>query len=188
MRSFTHAEHLDIWSSGRCRLRLASYYRKLETDVRKDDGEGEARHIVLGANNTPVSFSGSVHNPIYVLSFSERDAPSITSRRYGSYLSHVDAVETLVKDLTDALTRSPIGTRDVSSVVLLRVKYSRDTIIDPEPTREERWNLMVSQKDQRDADDREWRVVVTLSGPVAGAPEELWFDFAPRSLLVAPAV
>lgn len=187
-RAFTCADDQASWDRGRCRLRLLSYYRMLEADVRADRSEGEARHIVLGVNNTPVNFGGSFHNPVYVLSFSEPDAPALVAGRYGTFISRTDDVARLVEALAEPLRHLSCEAREVIGVALLRVRYSRDTVIEPEPTSDERCRLMVCQKDPADADDREWRVVVTLSGPLQGAPEAIWFSHAPASALPEAAV
>ena len=143
---------------------------------------------MLGVNGTKVNYGGSVHNPIYVLSFSEPEAPAVATDRYGTSVAHIDDVASLVRRLSRAVADFSFESRELLSVVLHRVRYSRDTTIDPEPTRDERHNLMSSQKDQRDADDREWRVAVTVSGPVAGAPDEFWVSFETIADSVAPAV
>lgn len=173
VRMFESSNDLSAWNRGSIRLRALDFYRRLDDATRRDTGEGKARHIVLGVNNTPVNYSGSLHNPRYVVSFCESDAPSVTRRRYGSFAAELDDPRTFVNRLAQAATRLDIETREVLSVALLRVRYNRDTVIDPEPERDERWRLLTCQKQASDADDREWRIVVTLSGPMTGAPEAI---------------
>jgi hypothetical protein len=174
VRAFASAEDRSNWDRGNYRLRLLSHYRRLESDVRADRGEGEARHIVLGVNQTPVNFGGSYHNPVYIICFSEPDAPAIRSGKYGTFLSTIPDVAAFTATLLTRFEEITVDTREVFGATLLRVRYSRDAVIDPEPTSEERGRLMIAQKAEPDADDCEWRIAVTLSGPLAGAPEEIW--------------
>jgi hypothetical protein len=181
IRALTSADDLASWKAGRYRLRLLSHYRKLEAGVTRDAGEGEARHIVLGVNNTPVNYGGSLHNPVYILSFSEADAPAVRQAIYGSFVATISEVSQFFDSLVDGLSKLALGSREVLGVELLRVRYSRETIIEPEPSPEERWRLMVCQKHPDASGDREWRIAVTLSGPVSGAPEALWVACDPHS-------
>lgn len=154
-RAFTCESDRANWESGHCRLRLLSHFSQLESDVRGDRGEGQARHIVLGENNTPVQFGGSFHNPVYIVSFCEADAPSLLNGRYGGFTSRISDVRLFVVALGKTLQKRSTESRQILGVELLRVRYSRDNILDPEPNRAERHRLMVCQKAQADEGDRE---------------------------------
>lgn len=146
----------------------------MKGDVRGDPAEGTARHVVRGANNTPVHFGGSFHNPVYIVSFSEPDAPALLAHRYGEFTSRIDDVKRFVMALSRAIRLRRIDSREVYEVELLRVGYSRDTVIEPEPKAQERHRLMICQKDRADAGDHEWRVALTISGPHRDAPDCIW--------------
>jgi len=185
VRAFSSRDDQTSWDRGACRLRLLTYYRNLESDVRGDPGEGEARHVVLGVNRTPVNFGGSFHNPVYILCFSEPDAPAVRSGRYGLFVSTISDVEGFATRLLEQAESIQFVSREVLSLTLLRIRYSRDTTIDPEPSSDERWRLMIAQKAEADAEDCEWRIAITLSGPIADAPREVWIR---RTTVTAPAI
>ena len=157
-----------------------SRFAPWQKDTRSDEAEGEARHVVLGVNQTPVNFEGTFHNPVFILCFSEPDAPSIVEGRYGRFIHRIDDVEDFTSRLLKRLEHLELGSRELMGVTLLRARYSRDTIIDPEPDSEERWRLMVCKKPISDARDREWRIAATFSGPLAGTPSEIWTDALPE--------
>jgi len=184
LRAFTQPGYLTEFLGGAVRLTQVSEYRDMECPNRLDRDEGEARHTVLGVEDTPVHYGGAWHNPIYVLCFSHPDVDRAhLVEQYGRHVIQLTDVPGFVSDLASAMKGQCPEGREVSEIQLAPVRYNRDLVLDPEPSRVERHRLMWAQKGVEFAADQEVRLALFLSGPVKGAPKTWTVQSKPPATL-----
>ena len=179
LRAFTLPEHATAFLHGSVRLGLLSHYRKIEAESRRDVGEGEARHVVLGVENRHVHYGGTTINPIYIQSFASPTVDRSHFSKYGSHIVRLQDPQRFGEAVYNAYLRDPIGEREPFWIKVCRVRYNRDECITPEPDRDELGLLNWAQKSADFAKDEEVRLAFALSGQLEGAPSHLHLRVGP---------
>jgi len=176
IRAFSEERHLQSFLSGDVLIRRLDAFRSIEDLSRRDGAEGEARLVVPGEAGVDVYYGGSFHNPVYLLCCSDPGVDTIVdtmTTNLGAWWATISDPEGLLSALSlAAATAAPA--REVIDTLLLQVRYTKASKISATPDSEERYRLMLAQKPQHFAAEREWRYAVVLSGAVPDSVPELW--------------
>jgi hypothetical protein len=175
-RVFDQIEHAQQPLLGRLRLMPIGFYSQIEDVSRRDEEEGHARLQVPGVNDVWVDYSGSFFSPTYNVCFRGPKAELDRSPPQNRFAVKISAPNQLARDIAASLRASRFADRFPLWVRCLKVRYTKGARSVNTPDREERLRLMWAQKPQRFAHEREYRLVVALSGPITGSPTELALD------------
>lgn len=172
IRAFTKEKYLRTFLAGDVRVRRLDGFRSIEDSARRDAAEGEARLVVPDDAGVPVHYGGSFHNPVYLLCCSDPSVDTVASN-LGGWWATIRNPAGLLSALSLAAAAAAPG-REVIDTLLLQVRYTKASKSSVTPDSEERYRLMLAQKPQDFAAEREWRYAVVLSGGVPDSPAELW--------------
>jgi hypothetical protein len=174
---------------GRLRLSQLTTYQRLEDPSRNDRDEGEGRLRVPG--DVPVvhmslidggvtdggtvpghfNFSTTWVQPLYVFCTSLPDVSLDLGRaRFGPELVEFHAPARFAAELARSADRLTLDEREILWVEGFPVRYDKDGVSALPLDQSERSRLPYGQKSSRFQVEAEYRFVVALSGPSAGAP------------------
>jgi len=193
LRAYAVAEHAEaLLRGGGLRLRRIEYYRTIEDLKRQDSAEGEA-HLrvprdvttvridrtsgaVVGQSNAPghLNWQMSFQNPTYALCLSHPGVNiSELTARFGTHVIEVVQPVQFLGRLHLRAQALRLPNRAVDFVDCFPVRYDKGLVGAAPDDPSEIMRLSYGQKTPGFAVEREYRCVVVLSGPSAGAPDYL---------------
>lgn len=173
LHAFCEKDHAkDFLERGKFRVTLIQEYTKIVDEIRQDKDEGEGRLKVhgdiseikidkmgnlLSEIRQPgyYDYSHSTLNPIYIFSMSGTEVNLSHLVRYGKFIIQINNPHAFIKDVTDFF-----GVQ--AWVDIVESPYNKDQEVTVLPPVEERVLLSQAQKNKKDLEDKEWRLIITM--------------------------
>jgi len=171
---------IDLAKRGRARFTRLQLFQDVD-GARSDDSEGvgrlargKVRFVSYGQAPVEAAVESEATNPMYILCFSEAsaDLPRLAQEfecAYGVEFADPD----LLNRALPATTFDTILGRELVNIRVEEARYDKDLAGEGIDLRSA-VSLAFMQKPVRFEHEKEWRLVVVLSGPKFGAPDYLF--------------